>query len=521
MTTTGRRRIPPEPMSSRGFAIVTVVASLAVCGEACTSGPASPPTAAVPHVAWAACGKQLECARVSVPLDWSVPSGPQIHLAVIRHLASDREQRIGSLFFNPGGPGVSGVDTVKAQGAFLDSLGMGRFDVISWDPRGGNASTHVRCFSSSTDLANFWDHSGYPTTKAASPPYLRKTVAFARRCGEISSALLAHVSTADTARDLDYLRELLGEPRLTYLGWSYGSFLGATYANMFPEHVRAMALDGIVDPVRATTGREASLLAGESDTDLVFEKFESLCQRAGPSRCVLAGAGPVAPRIDRLLARLRRADISAPSAPGGKLTYGDFLTALFFVLRDPASWPKLADDIRAAEDGNGSELEMIALKLRSPSGYALLIPSVAIGCADSPAQRPPDAWPQVIDQLTDASFIDGPLQGWLLWAPCASWPVRGANRYTGPWNVSTKTPILIIGTRFDPNTPFVNAQRLERLLGNAILLTHNGYGHTSTADPSACVERAERRYFVSLITPDRGTVCPSDHAPFDPNFGKP
>jgi pimeloyl-ACP methyl ester carboxylesterase len=520
MKNTACWRIPLEPMSWRRFGVVTVVASLAVCGEACTSGPVSAPTA-VPHIAWSACGKKLQCARVSVPLDWSAPDGPQITLAVIRHLASDPHRRIGSIFFNPGGPGVSGVDTVKAQGAFLDSLGMGRFDVVSWDPRGGNASAHVRCFSSAARLAEFWDHLGYPTTRAASPPYLRKTVAFAHRCGEVSGALLAHISTADTARDLDYLRELLGEPRLTYLGWSYGSFLGATYANMFSEHVRAMALDGIVDPVRATIGREASLLAGESDTDLVFAKFESLCQRAGRSRCVLAGIGPVAPRINRLLARLRRADVSAPSAPGGKLSYSDFLTALFFVLRDPASWPKLADDIRAAENGNGSALEMIALKLRSPSGYALLVPSVAIGCADSPAQRPPSAWPQVIDQLTDASFIDGPLQGWLLWAPCTSWPVAAANRYTGPWNISTKAPILIIGTRFDPNTPFVNARRLERLLGNAVLLTHDGYGHTSTADPSACVERSERRYLVNLVAPARGTVCPSDHRPFDPNFGKP
>jgi pimeloyl-ACP methyl ester carboxylesterase len=475
----------------------------------------------MPRIAWSTCGKELECARVRVPLDWSMPNGAQITLAVIRHLASDPKRRIGSLFFNPGGPGVSGVDTVKGAGTFLDSLGMGRFDVVSWDPRGGNASTHVRCFLSPGDLANFWDHLGYPTTKAASPPYLLKTIAFARRCGEVSGALLAYISTADTARDLDYLRELLGEPRLTYLGWSYGSFLGATYANMFPEHVRAMALDGIVDPIRATIGREASLLAGEADTDLVFHKFESLCQRAGPLRCVLAGKGPVAPRIDRLLARLRRGLISAPSAPGGKLTYGDFLTALFFVLRDPASWPKLAEDIRAAEDGNGSALETIALKLRSPSGYALLVPSVAIGCADSPARRPPSAWPQVIDELTDASFINGPLQGWLLWAPCASWPVAAAARYTGPWNAATKVPILIIGTRFDPNTPFVNAQRLERILGNAILLTHDGYGHTSTADPSTCVERAERRYFVGTTTPARGTVCPSNHRPFDPNFGKP
>jgi len=109
-----------------------------------------------------------------------------------------------------------------------------------------------------------------------------------------------------------------------------------------------------------------------------------------------------------------------------------------------------------------------------------------IGCADSPARQPPDDWPQVIRRLTHVSFIYAPLQGWALWAPCASWPVASANRYTGPWSAVTKVPVLVIGTRFDPNTPFVNARMLEHLLGNAILLTHDGYGHTSSADPSEC-----------------------------------
>jgi pimeloyl-ACP methyl ester carboxylesterase len=476
---------------------------------------------ASPKIVWSACGTHLQCAKVAVPLEWSKPLGPKITLAIVRHLASDPRRRIGSLFFNAGGPGVSGVDTVKAADADLDKFGGGRFDVVSWDPRGTGASTHVRCFVNRNELAKFWDHLGVPTTASDSPAYLRKMTEFAHRCGEVSGALLPNITTAETARDLDYLRELLGEKELTYLGWSYGSFLGTTYANMFPTRVRAMIFDGIVDPLPYIAGREPTLANGETDTDLVFEKFESLCDRAGASRCALAGHEPAAQGIDRLLARLRRAPIPARSAPGGKLSYGDLLTALFMTVRSPALWPQLAKDFAAAEHGDGSALEILALQFRSPSGYELLEPPIAIACADSPAQRPPQAWPQVVDRLIDTSFIYGPLMAWWLWAPCASRPVASANRYTGPWNASTKTPILLISTTDDPNTPFINGRRLERLLGNAVLLTHDGYGHTSTEDRSACVERAEQNYLVSLIVPKRGTVCPSDRQPFDPNFGNP
>lgn len=490
--------------------------ALPLCLTACAAS--TPPVSSA--LVWSACGARVQCSRVSVPLAWSNPAGPHITLAIVRHLASKPAMRIGTLFFNPGGPGVSGVGTVKEAGDELDGFGGGRFDVVSWDPRGTGASTHVRCFTSLDAVATFWGDLGVPTTAHASPAYLRKTVEFARRCGEVSQALLAHISTAETARDLDYLRELFGEQRITYLGWSYGSFLGTTYANMFPTRVRAMVLDGIVDPIQNVAGREPILANGEADADLVFGKFESLCDRAGRSRCELAGSEPAARGIDRLVARLRRAPISAPSARGGKLSYGDFLTALFLTVRSPSQWPRLAKDIRAAESGDGSALEIAALALRSPSGYEQLEAPIAIACADSPALNPPQAWPHVTERLTAISFIYGPLSSWWLWAPCASWPVSSADRYTGPWNARTKAPILLISTRYDPNTPFANGQRLQRLLGNAVLLTHDGYGHTSTADPSACVERAERRYLIGLLVPKRRSVCPSDHAPFDPNFGR-
>jgi pimeloyl-ACP methyl ester carboxylesterase len=509
-----------RPVLERRRVIAAVALCAVVCNAACSSGAKSNALASPPQLPWSACGHRLQCTRVSVPLDWSDPNGAHISLAVIRHLVGQPAKRIGSLFFNPGGPGVSGVDTVKAAGTDLDALGGGRFDVVSWDARGTGASTHVRCFSNKADLAAFWDHSGIPTTMASSPAYLRKTAAFARRCGEQSGLLLRHISTADTVRDLEYLRELLGNRPLTYLGWSYGSFLGATYANMFPRRVRAMVLDGVVDPVIYTRGREASLDNSVADTDAIFQKFETLCAAAGAGRCALASRGAVASRVDRLRERLKRTPIPAPSAPGGLLTYGDLLTALFSTLRSPAAWPQLAKDLGAAEDGDGSALENVALQFRSPAGYELIAPASAIGCADSPAPEKPQAWPRVVGRLTRESFIYGPLLGWWLWAPCAAWPLPSADRYIGPWNASTKAPILIVGTRFDPNTPFANAQRLEHLLGNAVLLTHDGYGHTIAEDPSACVERAERAYLVGLAVPARGTVCPSDRVPFTPDFGK-
>jgi TAP-like protein len=146
---------------------------------------------------------------------------------------------------------------------------------------------------------------------------------------------------------------------------------------------------------------------------------------------------------------------------------------------------------------------------------------VAILCADSPARQPARAWPRVVHRLERRSRIGAAPQGWAVGAPCASWPTRAVDRYTGPWNATTPNPVLLVGTRFDPNTPLVNARLAERRLGNAVLLTHDGYGHLSHADPSSCVQAAVGRYLAGLTTPVPGTVCPSDRPPFDPEFGQP
>lgn len=508
-------------MQDRGTRIVRLVSLATAIGTlaapaGCGSARVAPKLPATQRIAWNSCyepAKELKCARIAVPLNWQRPDGGKIELAIIRHRASRPRERIGSLFFNWGGPGVAGVPKVRDMAAELDAIGRGRFDVVSWDPRGTGDSDHIVCFDNEQSRKEFWGRDwSIPTTRAESAKYVPKTAEFVKRCTSLSGELLAHISTADTVRDLDYLRQLVGDPQLNYRGISYGTFIGQTYANMFPRRVRAMVLDGVIDPIAFTNGTAENVAKSIADAAVVFDKFQSLCQSAGQSRCDLAGHGPVAPRVRRLLTRLQR-------APIGKLTYGDALIVLWARLGAPKQWPELATDLEKAARGDGSALENTARNVEAFVEPAL-DSAVGLQCADKPfpPHPGPRQWPQIIGRLSDVSFISGPVNGWLLWAPCASWLVRSADRYTGPWNAYTKNRILVIGTRFDPNTAFANAVRAGSRLRNAALLIHDGYGHTSDADPSTCVERAISTYLVHLVTPPTGMRCPSNRRPFDRNF---
>ena len=426
-------------------------------------------------------------------------------------------------YWTPEPPGPPGLISIEPS----------RFDVVSWDIRGsspaipddrpGPVSTSARCFKNEASQARFWAGQSTPTTKSESRSYQRKVAAYARRCGELSGNLLRHLSNADMARDLDHLRQLVGDRKLNYYGVSYGTLLGQTYANMFPRRVRAMAIDGVVDPVAYTDGSEAAVANNTFDSDRVFEEFQSLCQEVGPERCALAGEGEVAARVGELMDRLRRGPIPAPTAdPPGELTYGELLGQLFGELGHPDAWPQLAEQLDQAAAGDGSALATGARRSfqgfrASPNGDGFS----AIWCADAPAREGLGAWPAVFDRLTEASVTRGPVLGAYAWAPCAAWPARSADPYTGPWDASTRNPVLVMGIRFDPNTAFANARSSSRLLGNAVLLKQQGYGHGTYTDPSVCAEDALAEYLVELVPPDPGTVCPSDRKPFDPQFGEP
>jgi pimeloyl-ACP methyl ester carboxylesterase len=460
---------------------------------------------------------------VPVPLDWAHPHGRTISLAVMRHLASDPGHRIGSLFVNPGGPGDSGVDEVANRGASLDTLTAGRFDIVGWDPRGSGRSAPVSCFATAADRAAFWGDLVVPTTAADERRYLARTVQLAQRCGQRNGELLEHISMADQVRDLDHLRALAGDRQLTFFGESNGTLMGQTYANMFPGRVRAMALDGIVDPIPYKRGTAAALANGLTDTDLVWDKFLGLCEAAGPDRCALAGHGPVAPRVDAFLARVKRTPLPAPNAtPPGVLTYGELITAAkFSVPAFPAAWPEISGPVELGVEGDGSVLKDLAGSLSSDPVRLAFEQNVALTCADAPSRQTAAQWPAVVHRLTRVSRIGGTAFGWVIGAPCASWPARSAVRYSGPWSAVTRTPILLVSMRFEPNTPLVNARVAQRRLGNAVLLVQDGYGHLTANDPSACVNAALGAYLVRLRTPARGTVCGSDHVPFDPAFGQP
>ncbi len=478
------------------------------------AGAAATPDA--PTISWASCGERLECATVAVPLDWSDPDGETIDLAVIRRLASSPETRIGSIFVNPGGPGESGVEIVRDSGDLVAEWGDGRFDVVGWDPRGTNDSTAVECFTSQAAENRFWAGMAIPITRAESRAYAEKMTELSRHCQRVSGDLLPHISTADSARDLDWLRRGVGDEKLTYIGLSYGTMLGRVYANLFPQNVRAMMLDSLADHDAHFEDAEARFVSGVSTTDGVFAQFLALCQGAGPDRCALARhPETVAARVDRLFDDARHAPIPAPNAdPPGELSYSDLLLTTFTPMRDPNMWPQYAQDLDAAADGDASALATAARAMRTPFAFTKATVSAAIQCADAPATQPINAWPKVIERITDAGELWGPVLGWWQWAPCAAnWPASTGS-YRGPWNAETEHPLLLVNNVYDPATGYPAAKKAEKALGNAVLLTVAGYGHPSYQLPSACTDAVRVRYLVDLVTPAPGTVCADDEAPF-------
>jgi pimeloyl-ACP methyl ester carboxylesterase len=479
-------------------------------------------------IAWAECdppGSGVQCATIRVPLDWDHPNGRTIRLALARHLASKPDERIGTAFIDPGGPGDTGVGLVRGDPEGVDAIGGGRFDVVGWDPRGVQGSTRVRCFKSRRAEDRFWAGASFPTTRPQAKRVERRGAAVAKRCGEVSGWLLPHISTADTARDLDHLRVLMGEETMTYIGLSYGTYIGQTYANLFPDRVRAMVLDANVDPVRYAKSAEERIAMWAASADEVLGQFLSLCEAAGPGRCALAGGEESAvERWDRLRALAKRDPIPAPAANGtslsrSKLSYGDLLISQFQPLRAPRTWPDHAADLAAALRGDASALENTAGFFVSPAGWGSGTTSAAIQCADGPAARGPGAWLQVFKRQKRISPLSGAVHFAWEWAPCASWPVRAEDAYRGPWDAMTPNPILLINQTQDPNSFYGNAVAAESVLGNAVLLTHEGYGHVYFQDPSTCIEEAMANYLTELTVPADGTVCQSDHLPFDPDFG--
>jgi pimeloyl-ACP methyl ester carboxylesterase len=448
-------------------------------------------------VQWSPCGT-LQCGSVIVPLDYDNPQGPTLSIAVARHPAEIPSERIGSLVINPGGPGGSGIDDLPNELSVLTPELLDRFDIVSFDPRGVERSSPVNC--AATGAAG--GSSGplidpVPTTPTAQQALLTNDREFASQCEQDSGSVLPFVGTVDTARDLDRIRAALGDAQLTFIGHSYGTLLGAEYAQLFPAHVRAMVLDGAIDPALTTT-EYASDQAASLEAEL--QSFFAWC--ASDSAC---GWHPTGDPTTALLALIQQSR-SAPLAlsGGGTAGPGEIYNALLAGLESQSSWPTLARALAGAAAGSGTLLTEMSTRYDTGGGSNAAEAEQAIDCVDHPVDRNPDSYPALASSLGTTAPVFGPLLGWGLLG-CATWPAL-PTRTPAPVDDQGAPPILVVGTTGDPVTPYAWAVSLSHELTGGVLLTWKGQSHVAYFY-SPCVRASVQAYLVAGTLPATGTVC--------------
>lgn len=452
--------------------------------------------------AWGDCGDGFQCANLRVPLVHPAaggePGGEWLEIAVTRLPAGGGAgRRIGALVVNPGGPGESGVDYARAARLLFGAKVRERFDIVGFDPRGVGRSEPVECLADE-ELDAFVALDASPDTAKERAELAEGSGRFAEGCRRHSGRLLPHLGTVAVARDLDLLRQALGERRLTYLGKSYGTLLGVTYARLFPEHVRAMVLDGAIDPATPRPRLDAEQAAG-------FER----ALRAYAADC-LAGKGcpfrsrTVGGALKEVSGLLRRTDEAPLPAGDGrrKVTQTSATLGLMAPLYDRALWPALTEALRRAFRGDGTLLLRNADQFtgrRDDGTYSNQTEAnLAVNCADG-------GYPASYADRAVRTSRFGPYLAWSS-LPCAYWPRSPVPGFRPP--APGAAPILVIGTERDPATPYEWARRLAGRLESGVLLGYESDGHTAYSNGSACVDQAVERYLVTGQPPGDGVVCP-------------
>ena len=519
----------------RRVALVVLVGALTASTlaiPAATAGPtargATAAAAPVPSLAWASCYKHFQCAAARVPLDYDEPTGAGIRLALIRLRASNPKRRIGSLFLNPGGPGGSGVDMVRFGGRFLFSDKVrARFDLVGFDPRGIAASAPLRCFDSFDEALGVRAPMAFPVTRAEEQVWVEADRALADACAQRGGAIIDHMSTANVARDLDLLRRAVGDSRLSYAGYSYGSYVGATYANMFPNNVRALLVDGVLDPIAWSTGTDetrslpfSTRLHSDQGTYATLRQFFSLCNE-GRANCAFSEGSPRR-RYDELAERLRHDPVELPDGEGGtfELGYDELVAFTTSAMYAPDFWPTFAEllnEVDTLGDPEDAAAALQALRARlgglNHEGYPNFIegpPGVA--CSDSDNPESVEAWAEAA-RAADKEFpYFGRRWTWISSA-CEPWPGQDLDRYTGPFTKATHNQVLVIGNKYDPATRYRGAVTLRRLLPKSRLLTLEGWGHTSLF-LSSCIDQKVSRYLLVPWLQSSDATCQPDVVPF-------
>ena len=508
-----------------GLALVVGTASSSVAWA--DGGPARPPAPAVPALDWQPCGDSfpgIECATAEVPLNYNRPRGRKITLALARVPATDQEDKIGSVFLNPGGPGGSGVNLVlNGFGDELSQLLLGRFDIVGFDPRGIAASTPIQCFDTNDELnAFFADAPVFPYEREQFRPFFDLYAGYARQCLARRQPILRNMSTADVARDMDLLRRAVGDKKLTYLGFSYGSFIGNVYANLFPNNIRALVIDGVLNP--RLWANSLQILSDRTASQQVFDEFLRLCDEAG-SNCGLSGPGGASARYEALVASIRATPFVFPS--GFVYSYDFLIGDSVGSTYSPESWPLFADffgdlasailgDTQAAVRAQNTRAIIVqrfndAVLSRETYNNGL---DAFYGnlCADAQYPRTLAAF-KAVSEFAERGSRQGPLWWWGNTA-CAKWPTN-RNRYAGPWRANTSEPVLVVGNFFDGATDYAGAVASSRFLNDSVLLSYAGWGHTAFGR-SQCVTDYVVQYLLDGSLPPEGTVCPANPNPFLP-----
>jgi pimeloyl-ACP methyl ester carboxylesterase len=463
--------------------------------------PAVGATPEVQPVHWSPCPSQsgLDCGSVRVPVDYERPHGATLSIAVIRRRASDHAHRRGALLFNPGGPGESGVQLLGVIVSLLPPRISERFDVVGFDERGTGASNRIDCGTSPAAAASVLP---VPRRRGGPLPGASVFEDLSERCQTRYRSLLGQINTTNAARDLDVIRADLGEPRIDFLGLSYGTLLGATYAQLFPHRVRSMVLDGAIDPADSLE-QEARQEAPALEASLLH--FFDACHR--DTKCALY-PDPRA-TYEKVKAMLERHALPAPgSGDNTPVTLGDLEAATLVYLSVPSFTGSFPAAVQAAARGDGAPLRQLALLFfEDLDGSSLVDPLWTITCEDQAVHPNAFRAGRLASELNRRYPLIGAYAVTYQLGGCVSWPQ--STTPVAPIHAPGAAPIVVIGNTGDPNTPHLWAEHLARTLASGVLVTWQGWGHTWLLNGAndTCMSDLVTAYLMQRKLPASGHTC--------------